>query len=172
MAEIYLPIDFSDVRDAIPLGESIIYSTLCKAYYNDAGSLKIWMTQVLLTEKGVAFSMPGESGIWELKYVDWTRVWFVLKKGLRVYIVKGYPYSNMDFASTIVDLSLKMSPNESKQEFKERSKRFPRKFMPFLIEKKKNFLNSPQSSFLYSKQRYMLEKSVMKMERYYLKKFK
>ncbi|MFX1493572.1 MAG: hypothetical protein ACFFBZ_04755 [Promethearchaeota archaeon] len=60
MAEIYVPIDYSNLKEILPVGDDIIYSTLCKAYHTDAGSLIIWKTHLLMTEKGIAFSKPGE----------------------------------------------------------------------------------------------------------------
>lgn len=173
MAEIYVPIDYSNLKEILPVGDDIIYSTLCKAYHTDAGSLIIWKTHLLMTEKGIAFSKPGEKkkDPPELIYIDWTKVVYVLKKGLRVNISLGYPASKFDYE--MVDLNLKSDPNfESKDKFKKRLNEFPRKFIPYVLEKKKAFLSSPDSSFLNIKQRKLQEHALTKLEKFFNKKFK
>jgi len=172
MAEIYVPINYSNVKDVIPVGEDIIYSTLCRATKGEPGSLKFWRTHLLITNKGIAFSKPGEKkrDPPELIYLNWTRVIYVLKKGLRLDLFKPYPASK--FECEFLDLTLKFDPTfESKDKFKKRLKEFPRKFIPFMLEKKNTFLQSQDSSFLAGSQRRLLESFIEKMTKYYNKRF-
>lgn len=173
MAEIYVPISYSNVKDIIPVEEDIIYSTSCKAIQNESGALKFWKTHLLMTEKGVAFSKPKKKKKEppELIYVDWTRVLYVVKKGLRVDISKSYPTSIYGYE--LVDLNIKSNSTfESRGKFEKRLKEFPKKFYPYVLEKKKSFLQSQDSSFLYGKQRELQERAIRNMEKYYRKKQK
>lgn len=60
MSNIFIPIDSSDLRKAIPEGEDIIYSTLCKGegeamFENKKWS---WNSHLLMTQKGMYFTIP------------------------------------------------------------------------------------------------------------------
>jgi len=168
MAEIYVPINYSNVKDIIPVGEDITYSTLCKAIQDEAGSLKFWKTHLLMTEKGIAFTKPGKKkkDPPKLIYVDWTRVTFVFKDGFYIDMSKNYPMSKYDFER--VQIRIKSDRTyETKDKFKKRLEEFPRRFFPYVLEKKKFFLQSQDSSFLTEKQRDLQEGTISGMEKFY-----
>jgi acyl-CoA-binding protein len=66
MPEGFIPIDYSNLKDVIPPGEDILYSTLCVAETVSGINTPLvkdykkhtWKTHVLLTENGIAFTYP------------------------------------------------------------------------------------------------------------------
>jgi hypothetical protein len=62
MSNIYIPIDHTNVKEVIPPGENIIYSTLCSAV--ERGGVgptrykKKYKSHILVTDKGIAFTIP------------------------------------------------------------------------------------------------------------------
>lgn len=166
MAEIFVPINYSDVKDIIPLGEDIIYSTLCKAVYvGDNPWTRYWKTHLLITEKGIAFSIPGKKreDPPQLIYDDFTCITFVYPDGFSLDNSKKY------FAMRGIFINIKSdSEFESKEKFEKRKSEFLKKFFPIVLEAKKNLLQTPGSS-LDIKERKRQEKQVKRMEKFYRK---
>jgi hypothetical protein len=123
MADIYFPIDSSVAKNVIPPGEEIIYSTLCKIVHSGLpGSgtpTRKWDSHVLLTPKGLVYSMPGNRAL----YNDWFEVKRITGKYIELFL--GFR------------MGLKREPNfETKDGFKKRSKEFSRKIKPIMQGRK------------------------------------
>lgn len=69
MSKFIVPINFSPASKKIPIGEDIIYSTLASASVFGGNYTQLWTAHVLITQKGIAFTLPGRK-IKEI-YVDW-----------------------------------------------------------------------------------------------------
>lgn len=162
MAEIYVPIDYSNVKDIIPLGEDVIYSTLSNALYVGDKPWWNWKTHLLITEKGIAFSVPAKKkkDPPQLIYTDLTCITSLLKDGLIVDPSKKY------FAMRALFLNVKSDPQfESKEEFLKRKNEFIKKFLPIVLEAKKNLLQT-SAEFLSVKERKHQEKQINRMEKF------
>ena len=141
MADIYVPLDYSDVGSVIPQGEEVIYSTLCKAIV-DRGfgavytNITKWVTHVLITTKGLACSVPQKKKPNISIYMPWYDIFHVWNDGIFVGSLKEM-------------LVMTRDPNfESKENFKERRLKAGKIFLPILIAEKEKFLNSPECSNL------------------------
>lgn len=129
----YVPIDYSDVRDAIPVGEDIIYSTLFAVHSHGGEGIGFIKTQhyishALFTKQGIAFQEPRGKTLTP-HYLPWYKVWMVV--GNSILIKKG---------TTIYTYILNHHPDyESPQNFEMRQMKFYLEFAPLVIdEKKKN----------------------------------
>ncbi len=139
MSDIYVPIDYSDVKSAIPPGEDIIYSTLCKVEASSGtfvtgGSISRWLSHVLMTPTGVAYTIPTKKNKPPLHiYGTWAEdIRFIFeprKKTCR-------------FNTRILTLfNLIRDENfESEEVFYKRIREFPAKIRPILMERKAEWL--------------------------------
>lgn len=152
MSNIYVPIDYSDVKNVIPQGEDIIYSTLCKATIDKSFGPIInktkWLSHVLMTEKGIAFSVPQKKKPTEFVYVPWYEIYHTWNDGI--------------FLRNLTEmLIVTRDPNfESKEKFKERRLKACIIFLPLLIKEKEKFLNSPENANIDKRKRRNLESSL------------
>ncbi|MFX1297870.1 MAG: hypothetical protein ACFFD2_23865 [Promethearchaeota archaeon] len=124
MTDIYIPIDYTNLKSVIPPGEDIIYSTLCKVTQTLlAGEIK-WESHVLMTTKGFAYTKPQERKLLKGIYVDWNRIKLGRKTmGLRLTFFK-----------------LKRDPNyESRETFDKRSQNFKATIKPIVDARKKEW---------------------------------
>lgn len=130
MAEIYVPIDSSSARYVIPNGEDILYSTMCKmiidkgfgpAYTN----LTTWTTHVLMTKSGFAMNVAHKKQATETKFIPWYEIKNLLYTGIF--------WGGKEFLRFI------RNPNfETKKNFKKRRRKFPLKFLPYVIKSREN----------------------------------
>ena len=130
MTDIYVPIDYSNLKSVIPPGEDIIYSTLCKAKKGSAGlagyTTTKWLSHVLMTTKGIAFTVPHRKKPTKAFYTDWYSMKKFGKKGF-VYKLKTY-------------YRIVREPNfESNNEFRERSKNFLATINPIIQSRRKEW---------------------------------
>jgi len=98
----HVPIDFSDVREAIPIGEDIIYSSLFSGTTHGSSAFEIqtqkFQSHVLFTKNGIAYQVP-KAGLMVSSYIPWYQVdvinvgLFLFKKGLTVYDFTMIPNS-------------------------------------------------------------------------------
>jgi hypothetical protein len=131
--KIFVPIDFSEVREALPQGEDIIYSTYCSAQMGwvDRASYKTetFQSHVLLTKNGIAYQEP-TAGLIKSNYLPWPEVanlgigMILFSKG------KGTKLKSYHYTMTPV------SKYESLQDFEMRTSKFFFDFFPHLIEEK------------------------------------
>ncbi|MFX1275513.1 MAG: hypothetical protein ACFFBP_06560 [Promethearchaeota archaeon] len=145
MSNIYLPINASDVKDVIPIGEDIIYSTLALGYEYLGNREARWSTQLLITPNGIAFKVRSDSGLVN-RYYYWHEIQTIInygKFGPAIFVYKR----------KLSNLSVALARNENietKEEFKERLGEFLDIFRPILIEKKQQWLekayNDPEVS--------------------------
>lgn len=84
IAEIYVPITFSNLREVIPSGVDILYSTLCKGRAEELlGNKKriyTWTSHVLITTTGIAFTLPVN-----VSHSKWARIGGETPSGLHFY---------------------------------------------------------------------------------------
>jgi hypothetical protein len=154
MADIYVPIDFSNARDVIPPGEDIIYSTMCagKGEFLD-GTKSItykWLSHFLLTDKGVAFTIPlkvshTKKQIKKLNpreehYLEWHNInVFPGRTGDK----PGFTIDKIENEIKITCF-LELVPNpefESDEKFQERKQLFFNRFKPVQEQKRKEMLD-------------------------------
>ncbi|MHA2008926.1 MAG: hypothetical protein ACXABO_12265 [Promethearchaeota archaeon] len=139
MSDIYVPIDYSDVKSVIPPGEDIIYSTLCNCstgVYKSPTKTKIikWTSHVLITPNGIAYvkaDFKKKKNPPTKEYSSWDDVFSIVSMGR---LGMGFVIDEMAF-------HLAREENfETKEKFSERSREFIAKFRPLLIEKKERWL--------------------------------
>ena len=133
MVDIYYPIDSPSgnvLKNIIPPGEEIIYSTLCKIKFKTppsytTGVKERSVSHVLLTNKGLAYynNIYGR-----FLYFDWAQVRGIyLKKAIEI------------FAG--LDLILIRDDNfETEEDFKKRSKEFAKKIKPIMNARKEEWV--------------------------------
>ncbi|MFX1588060.1 MAG: zinc-ribbon domain-containing protein [Promethearchaeota archaeon] len=139
---IFVPIDFSDVRKAIPKAEDIIYSTFCSAqkvgpesfspgrgYHQLKVTPEGYQSHVLFTKNGIAYQEP-IAGLMRAHYIPWYDVIgilvgaFTFTKGARTKL------TNYTYTMTPV------TKYESLSDFEMRTRRFFFDFVPHVIEEK------------------------------------
>ena len=147
MVEIYVPIDISDVKNIIPIGEDIIYSTFTKGTAQEEvvkGTKHwSWNSHLLFTNNGIALKIPlkvayKKKRLKQLQnpsdnqFVLWGNT-ETLKSGSKVSI-KVHP--NINRRLTMTFLIKRVKEFETKETFKTRKKSFLSKFRPIQSEKK------------------------------------
>lgn len=147
MSDIYVPIDFSDIKNKIPPGEDIIYSTLCKGFTSQTVGTKTktwrWISHVLMTPNGVAYTFPNmkKKKAPPLQiYSVWDEIHSIASAGK---LGAGFQLSRFSSFKLVREENF-----ETKEKFKERSKEFIAKFRPLIIKKKEQWLelnrNNPE----------------------------
>lgn len=150
--EIYVPINYSNVGSVIPQGEDIIYSTLCKATVDRGfGSAYVdvtnWVSHVLITKKGLAFTVPQKRKPNRLLYEPWYNISHTWNDAI---LLSGFKQR----------LVMTRDPNfESKEKFKERRLKAGKIFLPLMIREKETFLNSLENSNNKKRKRYWVKSS-------------
>ena len=135
MSEIYVPIDSSDVKEVIPPGEDIIFSSLAKAHGYSGNSSVSWNTHVLFTSNGIAFKRPEDFGRKKSPMINIYAQWEAAHSFMSV--------GKMGAGFTIRGCTLGFVLNkdvETKEKFQERTKEFIAKYRPYLIEKKEKYV--------------------------------
>lgn len=129
MSHIYIPIDYSDVREAIPPGEDIIYSTLMKGTFSYGRTTETFLSHALITPNGFAWTYPKKRRKPpELRYNNWTQI----------RTIKG----SMIFMGLSNGLMLKrIKDSEEKSDFKLRSSQFAAFILPYAIDYAKRKYN-------------------------------
>lgn len=129
----YVPVDFSDVREAIPVGEDIIYSSLFSVFTHGADPFAVksqqFQSHVLFTKKGIAYQEP-KLHLMKSNYLPWYKVnqitvaTIMFKKGTKInttmYVYTMIPDTNY----------------ESLKDFDMRTWRFFFEFVPHVIDEK------------------------------------
>jgi len=116
LSNIFVPIDYTKAREAIPVGEDIIYSTLGKYVKNYGNSTSTYETHLLLTEKGLAYIKIDRP-----KYKPWYKIIMITTRPPQMFTKKVNPR----VFSIVRDKN-----HESKESYKERKKNF----IPILLE--------------------------------------
>lgn len=164
MAEIYVPIDFSDIKNVIPPGEDIIYSTLCQGTHSQNLGTKTktwkWISHCLMTKNGVAYTFPSLQKKKEPPqkiYSKWEDILAIASAGKF-----GVGFT----LSLITSYKLVRNENfETKEKFKERSKAFVAKFRPLVIKKQEEWLEANRNNPEVRKRDIKItEKSIRKMK--------
>ena len=85
MADIYVPIDYSNAKEKIPSGEDIIYSTLMKVTSGSTGiGKKTWISHVLMTTKGIVYTKPARKRPSEAIYHSWRGIYGIWRKQFQI----------------------------------------------------------------------------------------
>jgi hypothetical protein len=133
MTEIYVPIDYSDLKSVIPPGEDIIYSSLCQANMSFGPRTEKWNSHILLTKNHFAYTKPVKRKAPESILFPLYKLWLFAPN--TIYINKLFSFR------------LKQDPNyETKENFKKRGKEFGYKFLPYLLEAKQNHLKEMEAN--------------------------
>jgi len=134
----FVPIDFSNVIEAIPAGEDIIYSSFCAGQKSGldprthAFQSEAFQSHVLFTKNGIAYQEP-EAGLMKSNYLPWYKVNNIAAGSFMIQ--KGSAMKKKTFAYTMTPVTKYESPKE----FKMRIPRFYFDFVPnILLEKKKH----------------------------------
>ncbi len=145
MSDIYVPIDISDLKSVIPPGEEIIYSTMCKVYASSGtfvtgGSISKWISHVLMTRNGLAHIIPTKKKKPpKLIYETWADYIRFIPEPNK----KSCGFSNrFDTTFTLI----REENFETEETFFRRTREFPSKFRPILIERKDEWLKLHQNN--------------------------
>jgi len=120
--DIYVPVDFSPVKQVIPQDEEIIYSTACIAKFSTGSSTKTFSSHLLITREGVAFTIPKRKQVVG-SYVPWHEIFSVRSSKLCLTSLNILNLTNV-------------KAYETKKKFKHRALEFPIKIAPLFLEKK------------------------------------
>jgi len=149
MTDIYVPLDYSELKSVIPPGEDILLSSLCKTTISSFGTTTKYTSHVLLTPKHFAYTKPVKKKPAELILIPLYNVWMFAPGAV---IISKMPVWSFRFAN---------DPNfETKVNFKERSKKFGYNFLPYLIDAKKDRITEMEAN----PEEYK-EKKISKMKR-------
>ncbi len=136
--EIYIPLEYSNIKEVIPSQDKILYSTLCRT--NFRGQLSIqgthytqriteFTSHVILTSSGIAFTMPNEDKV-NSHYLPWHEVSFIFNTkdlyGFKLRNLNFFPAMNSDI--------------ETYEKFMVRSAQFIDKIRPIIIREKQKWL--------------------------------
>jgi len=177
MSNIYVPIDFSNVKNAIPPEQEIIYSTYAQVkfrspnVYTGSGirySKATWKSHLLITPKGLAFDIHHTKG----------NITCYVPLYLTSFLLKMFFTAVPDILEDGVSLSLVRIPEyEKKDTFKKRSKEFKSFLKPFRLKVLLDWVKEVYSEFEnnpdYSYNDYILshEYPIGEIAFKYLKKF-
>jgi hypothetical protein len=126
-----VPLDYSEVREVIPVGEDIIHSSLFSVFTHGLAGPFHEMSQrfnshVLFTTNGIAFQEP-KHGVMKSVYKPWYDVdgirigLMMIKEGTKMYAFTMIPDTNY----------------ETSNDFNMRTSRFFFEFLPHVINEKK-----------------------------------
>jgi hypothetical protein len=139
--KVFIPIDYSDVREAIPEGEDIIYSSFCSAQKSGMNmrtqtfESETFQSHVLFTKNGIAYQEP-EAGLMKSNYLPWYKVNNIATGSFMIQ--KGSGMTKKIVAYTMTPIT----KYESLKEFEMRSKRFYFDFVPHVLDEKKKHRSS------------------------------
>jgi hypothetical protein len=131
MQDIYIPIDYSNAKEKIPSGEDIIYSTLMKVTSGTPAYKSKWISHVLMTTKGIAYTVPQRKSPPIGIYHSWKGIYGIWRKQFQI----GGTY-----------FKLERDPNyESKESFKMRTKVFASTIKPINKAYKENYKSEKEA---------------------------
>ena len=139
--KIFIPIDYSDVREAIPEGEDIIYSSFCSVQksgldpHTHTLQSETFQSHVLFTKNGIAYQEL-EAGLMKSNYLPWYEVNNIAAGSFMIQ--EGSGMKKKTFAYTMTPVT----KYESLQEFEMRTKRFYFDFVPHVLDEKKKHRSS------------------------------
>ncbi len=141
--EIYVPLESTNLRQAIPSGDKILYSTMCSAQIMGqlsftgtkyTQSVSHFQSHVILTTGGVAFTIPGEKDV-DLQYFPWHEV-------TNLYYHPNFP-DKKGFELKRINFFLERSGStETEEKFRERLKGFIDRFRPIILKEKQKWLDA------------------------------
>ncbi len=120
--EINVPIDYSKAKEVVPADAEILYSTLMSGVYTFGPLKETWISHILITTRGVAFSRPASIGdIPRVYFTPWDVVSAPLKGRFTIKI-SALAYYNFKL--------YRAANYETKESFNLRFKHFGGKFRP------------------------------------------
>ena len=160
MTYIHVPLDYSELKSAIPPGEDILLSSKCKALIDSVGGTTKFTSHVLLTQKHFAFTFPVKNKPVELNLVPLYKVVTFNRGGI---IMKKIPIASFRFKWE--------GSYETNANFKERVKKFGYNFLPYLIEAKKERIKVMEANpeAIKKKDINKMKKQLIKIEQSYEK---
>ncbi len=119
MAEIYVPIDYSNLSEVIPEEDDILYSTLSKVTRIVWCGTQKWKSHIIITKSGFAMTLPTKRKI-GLTFNPWNTVHEIKLKSFNKCVFKfGASYINaLEFKV------IRNSNFESKNSLKQRANKF------------------------------------------------
>ncbi len=175
--EIFVPIDFTNLKDNLPPGEIIIYSATAKiSSYAVTGYAIEWPSHILCTPKGIAYfnRMEGKDGLVEGEnmkdtphFVPWEETGVIDAEGWETaFLIKGVDYKVRYGITLTFD-----SQFETKKSFNQRRKEFATRFRPVQLKKKLEWLrengekDTGSLNAIESKRKHEVENGVNKLLR-------
>ncbi|MBY9005504.1 MAG: hypothetical protein KGD63_01975 [Candidatus Lokiarchaeota archaeon] len=131
ITDIYAPIESTNLKNIIPEGEDIVYSSFFNGTMLHSNRHYSWASHILITLNGVAFNVPNiykRKNPMENVYLPWCDV----NIGEKLLALNYY-------APTEFKL-MKLSDSESKEERKNRKLAFFQKFKTIQMDKSKEHL--------------------------------
>lgn len=126
MSNFYVPIDYSNLSEIIPEGEDIVYSSLVtikgSSYSGSGMSTSSYISHILMTTGGIAFTIPRKRKNPELVYKAWD---FVNTRETRI--------GKISLSSTNTIHLTRDKNLESNESFKKRKKDFGVTILPVVV---------------------------------------
>ena len=140
-AELFVPINKSNMSKLIPPGEDIIYSSMAKQRWNPAHAHMTKESHFLATKKGFVMDFIYDYKIkmgnrlimyTEERYIPWYKINYMTRRAGKVVP----PFLHIRKGLNMVNF-YREKGYESKERYAERSKRVLRTFIPLILESKK-----------------------------------
>ena len=169
MSNIYVPINATNAKEGIPPNEDIIYSTMAKAIFTGFGGYTTFLTHILMTPNGFAFTDPRYTKKKEpprAEYKNWLEIKDIKKDKIVLLNPKGGTFTFQT-----------LTQFETEESFKKRRELFESFILPYIIDySEKAYINwekNPEVKKKYVKQlgnsiktkKQALEKAKTKAER-------
>ena len=129
MAEIYVPIESSDLRSRIPPDEQIIYSTMLHGSITFGNRRTTWNTHALMTNKGIhSYMARALQKQLDYHFMDWIYVKRIGGGTIMFNLNDTYSFARVD-------------QFETKEDFKVRKKNMGATLYPVILNRCQNWLN-------------------------------
>lgn len=122
MSNIHVPLDYSSLTEIISHNEDILYSSLCNVTEKRINGKSYWKSHILITESGLAITVPQGGGSVGGKYFKWSDIREVRSKKNdgSVLLMRGPD----DINALIITMSRDID-FESRESFSNRLNSFP-----------------------------------------------
>ncbi len=129
MAEIYVPIESSDLKTRIPPDEQIIYSTMLHGSITFGNRRTTWNTHALMTNKGIHSHMArAMQKQLDYHFMDWIYVKRIGGGTIMFNLNDTYSFARVE-------------QFETKEKFKERKKTMGASLWPVILKRCQEWLN-------------------------------
>lgn len=148
MADIFIPIESTNLKSILPANDEIIYSTLANCSIQKGKLIRYWKSHLLITPNGYAMTIPDANNTLNGKYFPWyivdniTRAKFKLYKNKqKIYMTRWLFFAEGWRWSIWHDVN-----SETDDQFLPRAEGFGAKVIPIIIQRKQEWIAANNAS--------------------------